>query len=198
MRILLFLIILVSSHHLGLGASGAQLGADLMSLDSMAGHGIGVRGEAGVFIEDDFRLSLGLGYYSRQTNDLSLQCLRLGVGADCFLLEGSGLYAGVNLVDLSYLWDLDAPDDNPILMTQIRLGYLHQTNRHFSFDARLTITDPVLASESDSNYLADCFHQYSKYYISLIASYAFELAKRKEAPRASSEGRDILSQPSLL
>lgn len=173
-----FILILIHFFSLlGLFATEAQLGLDLMSFDSMRGEGIGIRGESGVFIDDGFRLTLGLGYYRRETRDLSVQSFRLTVGADCFLLEGCGLYAGVNLVDLSYLWGLDAPDENPIVMTQIRLGYLYRYGKNFSFDIRLTITDPVLASESDSNLLADSFFQYAKYYASLVASYSFDIRK---------------------
>ncbi|MBR1918516.1 MAG: hypothetical protein IJ831_02715, partial [Spirochaetales bacterium] len=49
--------------------------------------------------------------------------------------------------------------------------------KNFSFDIRLTITDPVLASESDSNLLADSFFQYAKYYASLVASCSFDIRK---------------------
>ncbi len=163
-------------------AAEAQISLDLMSLDSLGGRGIGIRGEGSCFVDDDFRLSLGLGYYRKRESDLSVQAMRVSIGADCFLLEESGLYVGVNLVDISYLWGLDAPDENPILVTQIRLGYLFRAKERLSLDLRLMLNDPVLTSESDSDFLKRCFSQYARYYLGIIVSYRFDIWKRK-APR---------------
>lgn len=155
-------------------AIDAYLGVDMMSLDSLNGP-LALRGEGGVVVDDNFRFSLSFGYYKRIGTDISLSAFRAALAADCFLLGNSGLYAGVNVLDLSYLSGYDAPSGNPFAMTQVHLGYLYRYKNHFQLDARFTMNDPVNVSESDSRLLANCFKQYSKYYFALVISYRFSL-----------------------
>lgn len=167
--IILFLFLSFS-----LSATNLALGIDMMSLDSLDGP-LSIRGECGVILDDDFRFSFNFGYYQKKDVDILLKGARFALSADCFLFENSGMYAGVNVVDLSYLWGFDAPSDNPFVMTQVRLGYLYTYHDRFSLDIRLTLNDPVKVSESSSRFLQDCFKQYSKYYFAIILSYGFPI-----------------------
>lgn len=157
-----------------LGAVSLSLGADAASLLSLAYGTLGVSGEIAVDIDEHFRTTLGVGYYSTldYTDDVGL--VNLALGADYIPFDRLGFYVGVSLADMFIPTGLDG-DGRIRFSNHLRIGYVLRLP-WTSLDFRLNLRDLVSASAVDAAYLADKIGQLGRVSFTCLVSFRYDFA----------------------
>ncbi len=141
---------------------------------SLAYGTLGVSGEIAVDIDEHFRTTLGVGYYSTldHTDDVGL--VNLALGADYIPFDRLGFYVGVSLADMFIPTGLDG-DGRIRFSNHLRIGYVLRLP-WTSLDFRLNLRDLVSASAVDAAYLADKIGQLGRVSFTCLVSFRYDFS----------------------
>lgn len=168
----MFLTLVVILHVLPLSALSLSFGIDAASALSFAYGTTGVAGECAVRLDDHFRTTLGLGWYSTGRIDDDVSLFNTALSADYFPFDSIGLYVGVGLADVFFPFGLDA-GSTVRFSSHLRFGYAWDLP-YFTLDVRLNLRDPVGSGGEDTVYLQSKIGQLGRLSCSCLLSFRYD------------------------
>ena len=173
MRKIISLILITSSLAL-LPATSINIGLDAFSIDSLINSNLALRGEVAMSY-DDIKISNNIGFYKSFDKDCLVNAINTSLNFAYFPFEKAGFYLGATLIDYTYIFGLDTPEEPSIFLTSIRTGYIFTLFNHLSFDFRASLFDSAIKD------LGIAIKQLSRYRFSLTISYRWNLEKKEDA-----------------
>lgn len=174
------MLIVISSSILLLPAASINIGVDALSIDSLINSNLAIRGEVSASY-DDIRISSYLGFYKSSDRDSIVNAVTTSLSFDYYPFERGGFYLGASLIDYTFLFGLDAPQEPSVFLTAIRTGYTFKLFKHLSLDFRASLFDSAISAMGIS------IKQLSQYRFSLIVSYRWDLEKNSYKEDASNK-----------
>ena len=154
-----------------LPAASMNIGLDALSLDSFLNSNLALRGDLGITY-DDIKITSTIGFYKSFEKDCLVNVFNTALTFDYFPFNKAGFYIGAALIDYSYIFGLDAPENPSIFLTSIRTGYTFTLFNHISFDVRASLFDSAIKD------LGIAIKQLSRYRFSFIVSYSWNLKNK--------------------
>ncbi len=173
MRKIIALFLIISSLAI-LPAASINIGLDAFSFDSLINSNLALRGEVGMSY-DDIKITNTIGFYKSFDKDCLVNAINTSLNFDYFPFEKTGFYLGATLIDYTYIFGLDAPQEPSIFLTSIRAGYIFTLFNHLSFDFKASLFDSAIKD------LGIAIKQLSRYRFSLTISYRWNLDKKEDA-----------------
>jgi len=175
MRKKLLIAALLSLLILPLSAGEFCIGYDLMSFDFLWNKDVNARVCTSYRINENTRLSLSVSYGQSLKVDNQINALEGALSISYYLPSLYGLYVSASLVDAVFLFGLDAPSREPLLLTRIGLGYDLTFVPYCSFDLSISVYDAFRSSESAYSVLLSSMRHYQRVQIAFLVSARFEI-----------------------
>lgn len=172
MRKVLVASILVSCLAGALHGASLSVGVDAASLLSLVHDSTGIGGEVSVRLNDELRLSLGLGWYS--TRDLAddRAFLNTALSADWYIMPSWGVYIGLSIADIFFPFGLDS-DGDIRFSNHLRLGFEWRLPWS-SIELRLNARDLVSAGATDAYTLSEAVGQLGRFSFTCLLSFRYD------------------------